>query len=52
MDLKDIVEHVNKGPIDQDVTIRPRPIIEQLAETFLAAPTATLGDLTGFPAGE
>lgn len=51
MDLKDIVEHVNEWPVDQDVTIRPRPIIEQLAEDFLAAPTGMLGDLAGEPAG-
>jgi outer membrane protein OmpA-like peptidoglycan-associated protein len=47
MELTDIIEHVKEGPVDQDVTIRPRPIIERLAEDFLKAPTATLGDLAG-----
>jgi OmpA family len=51
MSLDDIVEHVKEGPVDQDVTIRPRPIIQELVKDFLEAPTAMLGDLAGEPAG-
>jgi outer membrane protein OmpA-like peptidoglycan-associated protein len=47
MSIADVVRHVKKMGIDQDVTIRPKPIIEALATEFLAAPTKTLGDLTG-----
>jgi outer membrane protein OmpA-like peptidoglycan-associated protein len=47
MSLADIVEHVDKMGIDQDVTIQPKPIIQNLVDAFLAAPTKTLGDLAG-----
>jgi outer membrane protein OmpA-like peptidoglycan-associated protein len=51
MEIKDVVRHVQEWPVDQVVTIHPKPIIEALAAEFLAAPTKTLGDLTGEPAG-
>jgi hypothetical protein len=47
MDLADITEHVKKTGIDQDVVIKPKPIIENLVKEFLKAPTKTLGDLGG-----
>jgi outer membrane protein OmpA-like peptidoglycan-associated protein len=51
MPVPDVVKRVKKLGIDQDVTVRPKPIVEALVTEFLAAPTKTLGDLTGEPPG-
>lgn len=39
------------GAMDKDITIDPEAIIKELAEEFLKAPTAMLGDVAGETAG-